>query len=383
MVLLATAWWPNGEGPTWHNRQLVVAVLDWCATLHAVSDRVLPTKGETMRCARFYGAHQPLRLEHIPPPEPTGDEVQVRVRAAGICGTELHFLDGLYAPAKVPMILGHEVAGHVAHVGPMVADLRPGARVVVHYYLFCGRCRWCLRGQQQLCLRPRGVFAFSANGGFAEYVTVPAHCLVPLPDQLPFEEAAPLCCSATTALHAASVAELAAGETAVVLGAGGVGLSLVQVANHRGARVIAVGRSLEKRKVAVGLGADAAATPAEVEGLLKEATDGAGADVVFELVGTAETMPLAVRLLGRRGRLVFVGYSADSLSVSPLALLVAEQRILTSVGNTYAELELAVDLAARGRLKVPIAGVSPLHEVNQALASLRRGEAVGRLVLQP
>lgn len=336
-----------------------------------------------MRCARFYAPHQPLRLEDVPLPELGPDEVRVRVRAAGICGTELHFLEGLYPPAKVPMILGHEVAGEVEEAGPAVEGFSPGDRVVVYYYLFCGRCRWCLRGLQNLCLDLRGLFAFVSDGGFAEYVTVPAHCLVRLPQHLSFEQGAPLSCSATTALHAAAVAELEAGEVAVVYGAGGVGLSLVQVARHRGARVVAVSRSEEKLKAARRVGADHVATPEEAHDLVEAATGDQGADVVFELVGSAETMPRAVGLLGKRGRLVFVGYTGASLEVSPLALVVPEQQIRTSVGNTFADLELAVDLAGRGLLQPVIHGVRPLDHINEGLEALRRGEVVGRLVIGP
>lgn len=307
----------------------------------------------------------------------------MRVRAAGICGTELHFTEGLYPPAKTPMILGHEVAGEVAEVGRDVDGFRAGDRVAIYYYLFCGRCRWCLRGFQNLCSAPRGLFAFVSDGGFAEYVTVPAHCLVRLPESVPFETGAVLCCSATTSIHAMSVAELGAGETAVVYGAGGVGLSLVQLARMQGAQVITVSRSPEKLALALDLGSDRAVTPDEVTEVVSEFTAGAGADVVFELVGSEETMPLALSLLGKRGRLVFIGYSEHSLTVSPLAMVVEEQQIRTSVGNTLAELEVAVRLAERGMLTPVVSEVRPLDEINDALEALRAGEVVGRVVITP
>lgn len=336
-----------------------------------------------MRSARFYAPNEPLRLEDAPLPELGADEVRVRVRAAGICGTELHFLEGLYPPAKIPMILGHEVAGEVEETGAAVEGFSPGDRVVVYYYLFCGRCRWCVRGLQNLCKAPRGLFAFVSDGGFAEYVTVPAHCLVRLPDNVSFERGAALCCSATTAIHAAGVADLQPGETAVVYGAGGVGLSLIQVASQHGARVVAIARSEDKLDAAKGLGADHAVSPQDAGDAVTELTEGQGADVVFELVGSNETMPNALSLLGKRGRLVFVGYTGAPLEVSPLALLVGEQQIRTSVGNTLAELELAADLAARGLLNPVVAGAISLEEINDGLDRLRRGEVVGRLVVTP
>jgi propanol-preferring alcohol dehydrogenase len=345
--------------------------------------RLVPAEGGVMRCARFYAPHEPLRLENAPERDPGADEVTVRVRAAGICGTELHFLDGLYAPTRVPMILGHEVAGEVSRVGSGVETYRHGDRVVVYYYLFCGACTWCHRGQQHLCLQPRGVFAFSADGGFAQYVTVPARCLVRLPESVAFEQAAPLCCSATTSLHAIALSGLTVGEVAVVFGAGGVGLSLVQAAKLVGARVIAVSRSRLRRVTAMEMGADAAVSPDAVADEVRRKTGAAGADVVFELSGSAETMPISIGLLGRHGRLVFIGYSADVMELSPLGLVISEQQVLGSVGNTYLELALATDLAARGLLQPPVAEVLPLEEINDGILKLRAGNVPGRLVITP
>ena len=336
-----------------------------------------------MLAARFTAAHRPLSLDDVPVPEPGPDEVRVRVRAAGVCGTELHFVDGLYAPARVPMTLGHEVAGTVDAVGGDVLGYAEGDRVAVYYYLFCGSCRWCLRGRQNLCLRPRGVLAFAADGGFAEHLVVPAHCLVRLPDSLGFVEAAPLCCAGTTALHALGEAEVEVGDVVVVLGAGGVGLAVVQDARRRGARTLAVSRSPARRAAALAAGAVAAVAPEHLADAVAELSGGQGADVVVELAGVSATLALAVEVLGRRGRLVLVGYSADPLTVHPLSMVVSEQRVIASVGNTYAELVAAVALAGAGQLLPPVSATQPLAEVDTALERLRAGAVTGRLVLEP
>ncbi len=336
-----------------------------------------------MLAARFHAAGRPLSLDDVPIPEPGPDEVRVRVRAAGVCGTELHFVDGLYAPSRVPMTLGHEAAGTVDAVGSQVRGWAEGDRVAVYYYLFCGDCRWCLVGRQNLCLTPRGVLAFAADGAFAEHVVVPAHCLVRLPEQLSFEQAAPLCCAGTTSLHALAEADVMPGEVVVVLGAGGVGLAAVQEARRRGAIVVAVSRNPARRAAALTAGAVTAVAPQDLADAVSELSGGQGADVVLELAGTADTLELAVGALGRRGRLVLIGYSSDALTVSPLSLVVAEQRIIASVGNTYAELVAAVHLAAAGQLLPPVAVTLPLTEVNAGLDLLRAGDLAGRLVLQP
>lgn len=334
-----------------------------------------------MLAARFHAAGRPLSLDDVPVPEPGPDEV--RVRAAGVCGTELHFVDGLYAPSRVPMTLGHEAAGTVDAVGCQVQGWRVGDRAAVYYYLFCGGCRWCLVGRQNLCLAPRGVLAFAADGAFAEHVVVPARCLVRLPEQLAFEQAAPLCCAGTTAVHALAEADVTPGEVVVVLGAGGVGLAAVQEARRRGAVVVAVSRNPARRAAALAAGALTAVAPQDLAAAVSELSAGQGADAVLELAGTTAMLELAVGVLGRRGRLVLVGYSADTLTVSPLSLVVAEQRIIASVGNTYAELVAAVRLAAAGQLLPPVAATLPLTEVNVALDRLRAGDLAGRLVLQP
>lgn len=338
-----------------------------------------------MRAARFHQVGRPLALDDVERPAPGPGQALVRVEAAGVCGTELHFLDGLLRPARTPITLGHEVAGTVAEVGDGVTDVSVGDRVAVHYFHSCGRCRHCRRGLGHLCDAPLGFLAFVTDGGFAEYVVVPQTSLAKIPSALDPVQAAPLCCSATTALHAAGVAGLGLGDTAVVYGCGGVGLALVQVLRLAGVRVLAVSRSAEKLRLARELGAEVAidAGTKPVSQQVRAATGGAGADAVFELVGTRDTGDQALASLGKAGALVYVGYSFDSVDISPLALVVPEQRILTSVGNTYAELEQALELAARGALRTVVDTTAPLEEVNSVLDGLRHGKIVGRAVLVP
>ncbi len=243
---------------------------------------------ETMRAARYHGPGESLRLEEVPVPQPGLGEALVRVKAAGICHTELHFLSGVLNLGVAPVTLGHEIAGEVAELGPGVTSVRPGDRVIVYYYVGCGVCHWCRTGQENLCDALVAEYGFVSDGGLAEYVKAPARNLVKLPDSLPFEDAATLGCSATTSIHAAGLARLGPGEVAVVYGFGGVGAALVQYCDLAGARVIAVGRSPAKLQLARDLGAEAAidATREDVPARVRELTGGQGADAVFELVGT-------------------------------------------------------------------------------------------------
>lgn len=336
-----------------------------------------------MRAVRFTGVGEPLTVEDVPAPHAGPGQVVVQVAAAGVCGTELHFLDGLLTPARTPITLGHEVAGTVAEVGEGVTDLAVGDRVAVHYFHACGECGRCSSGDDHLCDAPLGFLAFVTDGGFAEQVVVPARSAVPVPDGLDLVDVAPLCCSATTALHASRVADVGADDVAVVYGTGGVGLALVQVLRLTGARVIAVGRGEPRLALARELGAETVnATDDDVAARVRELTGGAGADVVFELVGTAQTGAAALACLGKKGAVVYVGYSFDQVPLSPLSLVVPEQRILTSVGNRRSELVEVLELAASGKLRTQVT-TAPLEQAGAVLDDLRAGRVVGRVVLVP
>ncbi len=339
-----------------------------------------------MKAVRYHGPGVPFRLDEVPLPEPGPGEVRIRVEAAGVCHTELHFESGLLDLGLAPVTMGHEIAGSVDAVGSGVTDRRPGDRVILYYYSGCGACEWCARGEENLCPNPRAELGFISDGGYAEYVVVPARNAVPIPDSLSFADAAPIGCGVTTALHACALADVAAGDSVAVYGMGGVGYGLVQIARLRGARVIGIGRSPEKLALATELGADAVVNASQADDVAAEVrrlTDGRGADVVFELVATAETMAASTAMLARRGRLVFVGYSPDALTVHPIQLVILEARVLGSVGNTLAELEEAVRLVAGGKVRTVVDRVVPLESYASALDALREGRVTGRVVLAP
>ncbi|ABS27261.1 alcohol dehydrogenase catalytic domain-containing protein [Anaeromyxobacter sp. Fw109-5] len=338
-----------------------------------------------MRAIRYHGPRKPLQLEQIATPAPGPGDVLVRVSAAGVCHTELHFLSGLLDLGVAPLTLGHEIVGRVEAVGEGVPRERVGERVILYYYAGCGRCPHCLRGDENLCDALRAEHGFVTDGGFAEYVRVPARNAVPLPDAIGDAEAAPIGCGVTTAVHAANLAGVGLGDWVVVFGVGAVGYGLVQVARLRGARVIAVGRTPEKLERARALGAEATvrAGVEDVAARLRELTGGRGADVVFELVATRETMAASSRALAKRGRLVFVGYSEDTFEIHPIQLVVGEQVVTASVGNTLAELQAAVELVAAGRVKTVVDRVLPLERFQEGIDALAAGRLVGRAVLAP
>jgi alcohol dehydrogenase, propanol-preferring len=338
-----------------------------------------------MRAVRYHGPKQPLKLEEVPRPEPGPGEVLVRVAAAGVCHTELHFLSGLLNLGVAPLTLGHEIVGRVEKVGAGVRAVGEGDRVIVYYYAGCGTCRHCLIGDEHLCDALQAEYGFIADGGFAEYVKVPARSAVRLPDQVSDEAAAPIGCGVTTAVHAAGLARLGMGDVVLVYGVGAVAYGLIQLARLAGAEVIAVSRTAAKLDKAKALGAAHALNAKEgrIAERVREITHGRGADVIFELVATKETMTACTNAVAKRGRLVFIGYSEDSYTVHPIQLVITEASVMGSVGNTLGELVRAVDLVARGQVQTVVDRVLPLAEYQKGVDALARGELIGRVVLKP
>ncbi len=336
-----------------------------------------------MKAVRYHGPNRPLHLEEVPRPEPGPGEVLVRMRASGICHTELHFLSGLLNLGIAPLTLGHEIVGVVESVGPSVEEPREGDRVIVYYYSGCGRCEHCRRGDENLCSNLRSEYGFISDGGFAEFIAVPARNAVPLPPSISDEEAAPIGCGVTTAIHAGRLADLRTGDTILVYGVGAVGYGLIQLGRLAGATVIAVGRTYRKLELARELGADYTinSTHENVAGRVRELTQGRGADVVFELVATRETMEHSVASLAKRGRLVFIGYSEDAFTVHPIQLVITEARVMGSVGNTLDELHQAVRLVGEGKIRTVIDRCLSLERFQEGIDALAAGELVGRAVL--
>jgi alcohol dehydrogenase, propanol-preferring len=320
-------------------------------------------------------------------PDPTEDGwALVSVRAAGVCGTELHFLDGMIPAPSDSFVLGHEIAGVVAAV-PAGSELTPGDRVAVYNFVGCGSCLYCRTGRESVCIAPQAQLGFSADGGFAELVRAPVENLIKLPNSVSFETAAVLSCSGMTAVHAARLVNVELGATGIVNGVGGVGLMVVQVLAAAGVRAIAVADSAGKADLARAAGAAAVIVLEDGTGYdelperVRQLTGGGGADYFFELVGTEETMRAGIRSLARRGTAVLIGYTSQELRIHPIDLILSEIRIASSVAATRRDLETALQLAADGLLSVTIDTRYPLEELSTAIARLRAREVRGRNVV--
>lgn len=355
-----------------------------------------------MQAVRYHGANEPLTLDTVPIPssEDLGaDDVLIKVEAAALCHTELHFADGTLDLGVKPMTLGHEAAGIITAVGSNVSPDRVGQRVVNYYYVGCGAetCRWCQKGEEQLCPSLKAEHGFISDGGLAGYTVTPSRNAVALPNTLGMVDAAPIGCGVTTAVHAAKMGRVDKADTqsCLVYGCNGVGFGLVQLLkNVYGiANVGVVARSEAKRKKAVELGADFAVDGtldgAAVSAAVRNHTNGEGADVIFECVGRRETMDACVGwvgALGRRGRLVLVGYHAGEehdFRCHPIPMIVYEQCVVGSVGATLEDLKEAVLYVGEGKIKTIVDSTLPLDQFQAGLDKISQCSCIGKVVCLP
>lgn len=328
-----------------------------------------------MRAMRFE-ADGSVQSVNLPMPTLGPEDVLVQVLAAGVCRTDLHTLEAVREGRRPPVVPGHEIAGNVTKVGSDVYMVNAGDLVAVHYEQPCGACRHCRKKRTNLCQDGHSL-GFDTQGGYAEYVAVHQGTVLPLASDFDPVLAAPLGCSGTTAYHAVVTSgDATEEELVVILGAGGVGLSAVQVAKAQGARVVAVDVRPEARTAALKAGADSAASPEDATGIRD-------ADVVVDFVSTAATLQLGRGVLGVGGRLVVVASGTEPFSLTAADIMEGGRAYIGSYSSTMADLARAVALAENGKLTPVVTRRATLDEAADVLRDLEAGTIVGRAVLTP
>lgn len=334
---------------------------------------------KTMQAAQLKEIGKPLEIIEAPVPRPEAGEVLIRVRAAGICSSDLHYRDGRSKVTKLPIILGHEVAGEVAECGDGVTGLSTGDRVCLFYLITCGECMMCCTGHDNYCSEAE-MLGKNRDGGFAEYLTIPARNAFPFPDTISFEQAALIGDAVATPFHALRRAAVQAGDSVLIIGIGGLGLHAVQIARVMGAgQIIAMDLSDDKLKLALEVGATAAINPAEdnIDEKIKELTGGSGVDVAVELIGLTETIRQAVNCAGPGGRIVVVGICPDEMKINPYHdLLLKERAIMGSADQSRSDFPVIIELTAQRRIDLSrsVSCTLPLVEINRGLEMLRTKE---------
>ena len=324
-------------------------------------------------------------------PDVGDDDVLVRVRACGICGSDVHGFDGSTGRRIPPLVMGHEAAGTIERVGGRVRNFSPGARVTFDSTVSCGVCAPCRGGHVNLCddRRVLGVSCaeYRRHGAFAEFISVPARIVYALPDELSFEHAA-LIEAVSVAVHALNRKPPAHGDSIVVIGCGMIGLLVIQVLQASGCRaVIAVDVDARRRALSTRLGARSAvdAAAGDLAGEVHRLTDGRGADHVFEVVGRSETVDQAVRCARKGGTVTLVGNLAPSVPL-PLQMVVTRELSLLGSCASSGEYPVCIDLMTRGAVDVAplISATAPLEEGPAWFDRLYRGTSgLMKVILRP
>jgi alcohol dehydrogenase, propanol-preferring len=339
-----------------------------------------------LKAAVLHSFAEPLRIEEIPTPAPGPGEVLIRVAACGVCHSDLHLATGewdLLRPiTKLPLTLGHEVTGTIASIGEGVAGFDVGARVGVPWlHWTCGECEFCSMGRETLCSKQQ-ITGCVVDGGFAEFIKAKASHIAKLPDELSFEEAAPLLCAGVTVYGAMKKADIQAGQKVAVFGVGGLGHLAIQLARAKGAEVIAVDVADDKlelaRECGAGVVVNAATTQAHKD--VKKATGG-GAHVVMVTSGSRAAYEAALRSIRKAGTLAIVGMAPEPVPLSTVAMVSGEYRIVSSAVGSREELREVLQLAAEGKVKCRIE-TRAFDQVDGALNEMKEGRLVGRVVLR-
>jgi alcohol dehydrogenase, propanol-preferring len=320
---------------------------------------------------RPIGAH-PLVREEVHTPAPEADELLVRVAACGICRTDLHIIEGDLPLRRVPLIPGHQVVGRVDHVGPRVTRFRPGDRVGIAWLRrTCGTCDWCRDGRENLC-EQSAYTGYTADGGFAEYATVPEPFAYPIPPVFSDVEATPLLCAGIIGYRALARAAVPPGGRLGVYGFGSSAHVTIQVARARGATIYVCTREASHRGLAERLGAAWTGDPAE---RMPAPADGI---IVFAPVG--DLVPRALRNLRKGGTLALAGIYMSAIPSLDYRDLFDERTIRTVTSNTRADGDALLEEAARIPIRLTTTSFA-LEQANEALADLKRGAFAGSGVL--
>lgn len=341
-----------------------------------------------MKALVLKAADTPFELTTLPDPAPGPGEAVARVLACGSGLTIQHIKAGRIA-AKFPRIIGHEITGEIVAVGTGVSGLRVGDGVTAYYYLNCGHCRWCLANFEPLCVDSGGNVGISCDGGYAEYIKLPAHMFIRLPEALNYKanpaEVGVITDALATPYKVLRRARIKAGETVAVFGAGGgVGIHQLMLAKWARARVIAVDVAKTKFDACRKAGADEVvdATAGNVTEALLDLTGGKGVDVAIDYVSSTATLEAAARSLGIHGRLVTLGGAGQSFSVSSLDMLLKEQDLLGSRYVTRSEILETLDLVARGEVWPLVSEIHSMQDAEMLHARLELGEVIGRAALR-
>jgi propanol-preferring alcohol dehydrogenase len=336
-----------------------------------------------MKAAVLHELKKPMVVEEVERPVPGEGEVLIKVEASGVCHSDLHVADGDWKQfssiTKLPIIVGHEVAGKVVELGPGVRELKVGDRVGVPWiYWTCGECEFCREGNENLCVKQK-ITGVTVNGGYAEFIKAPASHATRIPDAVSSAQAAPLFCAGVTVYRAIMQAKPQRGQRLAVFGVGGLGHLAIQIAVHLGLEVSAVDVADDKLALAKSLGATNTFNAA-TSNVVKEIRRLGGAHIVLVTSGSKTAYDTAFYCVRPTGTLLAVGLPASEISFPAIMMAAGEVHIKASAVGTREDLKHVLALAAAGKLHCQVA-TRPLADANAVLEEMRAGKIAGRVVL--
>ena len=338
---------------------------------------------ETMKAAVLEEFFKPLVLKEVALPVPGPGEVRIRVRATGLCASDLHIQEGMIKTVTLPHILGHEVAGVVESLGDGVTNLAVGAHVVVGIDITCKTCDYCRTGRGNLCKSLTRV-GFERDGGYAPYLVVPRDSVYEIDPKVPFEQAAVIPDAVACMYHAIKTqAKLFPGSRVCILGMGGLGFQGIQIAKLFGAKVYCTSRQDPKLELAREFGADGVINT-KTQDLVEEIyklTDGEMCDVVFDNIGIEDSIMQSLNCCKPGGKAIIVGYSTPTFTVEYQDIMKLEKEIIGMRGSTGQDLVESIRFVEEGAITPFIYKTYPFTEVNEALQDLAEGKSMGRTVI--
>lgn len=335
-----------------------------------------------MKAAVVNQFKEKLEIKDVPVPEIGHGEILVKIKACGVCHTDLHAAHGDWpVKPKLPLIPGHEGVGVVEAVGPCVtSSIKVGDRVGIPWlHSACGECEYCLTGQETLCPHQLNT-GYSVDGCYAEYCKAPAAYVVKIPDNLGFEEAAPILCAGVTTYKALKVCGAKPGDWVAIYGIGGLGHLAVQYAKAMGFNVVAVDIVEEKLELATKLGADATVNGAQVDPAQEIQKRFGGVQAAISVAVTKKAFEQAYRSLKRGGTLVVVGLPNAELPIPIFDTVLNGVTVKGSIVGTRKDLQEALEFAAQGKVKANIE-TQPLEKINEVFERMEKGQINGRVVL--